>query len=111
MKKAIFDKIPESDLECPSYQEILSRQLLEMKGQLLNQVVETFLGRGYNQGDIEHFSITRIEGKGEREFISYKDEIIGEIVLIQKTDEETFALKMGFEFIPASQLPEVIKLK
>jgi hypothetical protein len=94
--------------EFESFHNEIIRQLFITKDQMLKDVIKMVLGRDFcADTDIKDFGFVILQDSPEKEYISYKGEVIGEIVPTMKIDETTLATKMGFDFIPVQSGQEL----
>lgn len=82
-----------------NFQQEYANQMFKLKDDCLRKVVQQVLGREtFEDSEVKEFEIIIHTEKPGREFIGYKGNLIGEIVMFSREEEHQW--KAGFEFIP-----------
>lgn len=88
-----------SILPFPTFVEQIKENLFSLKEELLKKIVSSALGKdNFTTEEVKHFSFVQFEHLNSREFVEFRDNVIGEISMFEK--QENFQSKMGFEFQP-----------
>lgn len=102
--KSRFADIPGLE-EFKNVQQELFNQAAALREKVLLQACENALGRHFEISDVSDFCIARTLGSGA-EILRYKDEIIGEIVLVQGYNSDGFVRNVWtirWEFRPTQK--------
>lgn len=85
-------------MEIESMPSFIFQCMANIKEEVLSSIMKQVLGRDPTYLDAPDFEIISHENYPGREYIGFKGNLLGEIVMTQK--EENNQWRMGFEFTP-----------